>query len=604
MIIFEEVRWGNAFSYGPNNKIRLDGTPLTQIVGKNGHGKSSIALIIEEVLFNQNSKKIKKSDILNRYSKEKNYTIELDFNKDGTKYNVAVSRTGTASNIKLISNGTDISSHTATGTYKTLEGILGFDHKTFSQIVYQSSVSSLEFLTATDTARKKFLIELLNLTVYTRAADVFKELTSGMTKQVDSAQTKINTVRSWLTKYEKEDLTIRELADEPASPTDAVNELALINNELSNIESTNKKIATNNKYRELLETILAKSVWTPTEQANSEEWLMDKKVRLAALQGTLKNGKTLAAKCDGPTSKCPTCTQTIDNSTMYHMVEEFEASKAGLLAEIDEITKIITTETKLKADWATYNNTLLEIEKYHALIDKNLTGELLDKNALTSKIIGLEKAISTINSTITKIRTSNKAITEHNSKVSVISAQMQDMKKELETHSADLLDKANQLSNLQVLVKAFSTTGLVAYKIECLVKDLEELTNEYLNELADGRFQLSFKIASSDKLNVVITDNSHDVDMLALSSGERARVNVATLLAIRKLMQTLSNSRTNLLILDETVENLDNEGKERLIEVLLKEENLNTFLISHGFSHPLLEKLQVVKEKNISRIET
>jgi DNA repair exonuclease SbcCD ATPase subunit len=180
---------------------------------------------------------------------------------------------------------------------------------------------------------------------------------------------------------------------------------------------------------------------------------------------------------------------------------------------------------------------------------------------------------------------------------------MQDMKSELETHNLDLLDKAAQLSNLQVLVKAFSTTGLVAYKIECLVKDLEELTNEYLNELADGRFQLSFKIASSDKLNVVITDNSHDVDMLALSSGERARVNVATLLAIRKLMQTLSNSRTNLLILDETVENLDSEGKERLIEVLLKEENLNTFLISHGFSHPLLEKLQVVKEKNISRIE-
>ena len=102
---------------------------------------------------------------------------------------------------------------------------------------------------------------------------------------------------------------------------------------------------------------------------------------------------------------------------------------------------------------------------------------------------------------------------------------------------------------------------------------------------------------------MVITDNSYDVDIIALSSGERARVNVATLLAIRKLMQTLSNSRTNLLILDETVENLDAEGKEKLIEVLLKEGNLNTFLISHGFSHPLLEKLQVVKQTNISRID-
>ena len=44
MITFKEIRWGNAFSYGIDNTIKLDSAPLTQIVGKNGHGKSSIAL--------------------------------------------------------------------------------------------------------------------------------------------------------------------------------------------------------------------------------------------------------------------------------------------------------------------------------------------------------------------------------------------------------------------------------------------------------------------------------------------------------------------------------------------------------------------------------
>jgi hypothetical protein len=37
--------------------------------------------------------------------------------------------------------------------------------------------------------------------------------------------------------------------------------------------------------------------------------------------------------------------------------------------------------------------------------------------------------------------------------------------------------------------------------------------------------------------------------------------------------------------------------------VLLKEEHLNTFLVSHGFTHPLLEKVNVVKRSNISKIE-
>jgi DNA repair exonuclease SbcCD ATPase subunit len=598
MITFKEIRWGNAFSYGPSNVIKLDAGPLTQIVGKNGHGKSSIALIIEEVLFNQNSKKIKKADILNRYTKDKNYFIELNFNKDGIEYEVITTRTATSSSIKLLRDKVDISSHTATGTYKTLENVLGFDHKTFSQIVYQSSVSSLEFLTATDTARKKFLIELLNLTVYTRAADVFKEQSSGVSKAVDALQAKVSTVRAWLTKYTNEDLSIKDLEEDVAAPVELTAEVTLKTNELDNIETTNKRVITNNKYKELLDGITVGKA--PDTHAVD---VTDLKVQLATMQKQLKDGKALAAKCDGPTSTCSTCTQTIDNSTMYAMVKQFEFSKLVLEGSILDINTKILANEKLVKEWKTYNDKTLEVEKYHALYDITMSPQVLDADILSADILALEKRITKINAEITRIKAANKKSTDHNSKVAVISAQMADMRDELDTHSLELLTKTKELSNLQVLVKAFSTTGLVAYKIECLVKDLEELTNQYLNELSDGRFQLSFKVSSSDKLNVIITDNSHDVDIIALSSGERARVNVATLLAIRKLMQTLSNSRTNLLILDETVENLDAEGKEKLIEVLLAEENLNTFLISHGFSHPLLEKLQVVKEKNISRIE-
>ena len=598
MITFKEIRWGNAFSYGPSNVIKLDAGPLTQIVGKNGHGKSSIALIIEEVLFNQNSKKIKKADILNRYTKDKSYFIELDFNKDGTEYEVITTRTATSSTIKLLRDKVDISSHTATGTYKTLENIIGFDHKTFSQIVYQSSVSSLEFLTATDTARKKFLIELLNLTIYTKAADVFKEQASGVSKNVDALQAKVSTVRAWLTKYTNEDLSIKELEEELAAPVELTAEVTLKSNELDNIETTNKRINNNNKYKELLDGVIVGTLPSSTPID-----ITDLKVHLATMQKQLKDGKSLAAKCDGPTSTCPTCTQDIDNSTMYTMVKQFEFSKLVLESNIADTNAKILANEKLVKDWKAYNDKILEVEKYHALYDTTMSSEVLDANVLSADIVSLQKRIFKINAEIDRIKIANKKATDHNSKVAVISAQMADMRDELAVHSEELLAKTKELSNLQVLVKAFSTTGLVAYKIECLVKDLEELTNQYLNELSDGRFQLAFKVSSSDKLNVIITDNSHDVDIIALSSGERARVNVATLLAIRKLMQTLSNSRTNLLILDETVENLDAEGKEKLIEVLLAEENLNTFLISHGFSHPLLEKLQVVKEKNVSRIE-
>tara|TARA_R110001583_G_scaffold23925_2_gene87749 strand:- start:149 stop:676 length:528 start_codon:yes stop_codon:yes gene_type:complete len=175
------------------------------------------------------------------------------------------------------------------------------------------------------------------------------------------------------------------------------------------------------------------------------------------------------------------------------------------------------------------------------------------------------------------------------------------MEKELEEIVAALGKVEERATYMEILKKAFSTNGLLAYKIENLVKDLEQLTNEYLAELSDGRFSLGF-VVTNDKLNVEITDNSKIVDILALSSGELARVNTSTLLAIRKLMSSISSSRINTLFLDEVIAVLDDQGREKLVEILLQEQ-LNTYIVSHGWTHPLLAKIDVIKEDNISRLE-
>lgn len=598
MITYKKLKWHNAFSYGEDNELDLVSSPLTQLIGKNGYGKSSIALILEEVLFNTNSKKIKKGDILNRYTKSKNYTISVVFDKDGVEYEVTTIRTSTTSVVKLRREGIDISSHTATATYKTIEEIIGYDHKMFSQIVYQSSVSSLEFLTATDTTRKKFLIELLNLTQYTNASEVFKELASNKSKELDGLKTKEATISSWLAKYEGEDLSIKQLKTEEEEPKSLKLRLQEIGSEIANIVRTNKDIERNNTYKKILVGIVLPEV-VPVLSSNED--ILSLQVSLAAKQKRLTEGKSLAGTL--PITKCKSCSQAIDNSTRYEMFKKYESEVPSIEAEILELQSKIKAHQTNISKVAAYNTALAETEKYINLIDNELPEAIVDRVALEADLSRVSKLITQVEEKIREVRKYNKDVDAHNTKVSVIVAQLHDMSKDLTSNRVLLKKVANDLSILQTLVKAFSPTGLVAYKIECLVKDLEEITNEYLGNLADGRFQLSFKITSADKLNVIITDNGTDIDIVALSSGERARVNVATLLAIRKLMQALSNSRTNLLILDETVENLDAEGKERLIDILLNEEHLNTFLISHGFSHPLLEKINVVKENNISRIE-
>jgi len=599
MITIKELRWSNCFSYGANNVINFVKAPLTQLVGKNGHGKSSVALILEEVLFNKNSKGIKKSDILNRYIKEKTYTIELDLERDGNDYTIRCNR-GTQQTVKLLKNGNDISGHTATQTYKIIEDIIGIDHKSFAQIVYQSNASSLEFLTSADTARKKFLIEILNLTKYTKAGEVFKEHTLELGKTISACQAKIATINNWLDKYEKTDLVQKSFIIVPELDESLPKQVAELEIEIANVDKTNRKINQNNTYKSQLDKLNIEPI-----VGSKPDLTLLTKLRSEHTEHlkTVKDGEAFIKKLITLSGMCPTCFSSIDEEKVKELVyaktHEVESARAEGVVAIIEIDKL-EKENKTYQDTL---NAIAEFEKLHLLIDKDLPANILDKNELQSQYNTLAQSLQDTQQRIKRAEEHNLKTQQHNSRVDTIKQQLQEMTEELEEHTFQLGIMNERMSILQVLTKTFSTTGLVAYKIECLVKDLEDITNRYLVDLSDGRFQLAFKVNSSDKLNVVITDNGRDIDINALSGGEKARVNVATLLAIRKLMQTLSSSRINLLILDETVEALDVDGKDKLVEVLLKEEHLNTFLVSHGFTHPLLEKVNVIKRSNVSRIE-
>jgi ABC-type molybdenum transport system ATPase subunit/photorepair protein PhrA len=67
-------------------------------------------------------------------------------------------------------------------------------------------------------------------------------------------------------------------------------------------------------------------------------------------------------------------------------------------------------------------------------------------------------------------------------------------------------------------------------------------------------------------------------------------------------MSSISKARLNILFLDEVINVLDAVGREKLVEVLLGEE-LNTYVVSHQWQHPLLEKLEIIKKDGVSCIE-
>tara|TARA_R100001230_G_C5613123_1_gene124207 strand:- start:92 stop:799 length:708 start_codon:yes stop_codon:yes gene_type:complete len=235
-------------------------------------------------------------------------------------------------------------------------------------------------------------------------------------------------------------------------------------------------------------------------------------------------------------------------------------------------------------------------------VDQTLSSDLLDGKELERSIKELRAKLNETSKKLKETIDENSRRQKHNTRIQVIEEQTAEFERELEGIEKELSEQEKISTNLEVLKRAFSTNGLIAYKLENLVKEFEDLTNEYLAELSDGRFNINF-VVENDKLNVSLSDNGNNVDILALSSGELARVNTATLISIRKLMSSISKSRINVLFLDEVINVLDEMGREKLVEVLLSEEGLNTYIVSHGWTHPLLEKVEVVKEDNISRLE-
>ena len=597
MITLQKLKWSNCFSYGPDNELDLSNTTVTQVLGTNGMGKSSIPLIIEEALYNKNSKGIKKADIPNRYIND-GYHIHLEFMKDTKKYDVIIDRKSSIK-LRLLENGEDISSHTATNTYKTLQDIIGIDFKTFSQLVYQNTNSSLQFLTATDTNRKKFLIDLLQLEHYVRLFDFFKEEARKSTLNLNSIDSKIATIEKWLSDNKLSATSILPVSEISIDTIDDEQELAALMIEIKNISEKNKNISQNNTYKKMLAEINIEDARNcKIEALQSYEELQKES---AALGQSVAGSKKLLEKMSKLGDHCPTCEQTIDSSFKQSLIDEEARKVAEAREQQDEIDGRVSEIKRDNAEFQRARKIEKDWTELFRSIDNNLPAQPLDPAELRDRADGISKRISDAKERMVRLARENEAITKRNTRIQVVLEQTEEFEQQL-FEMNELLDlEAKTASNLEVLKKAFSTNGLLAYKIENLVKELEELTNNYLAELSDGRFTLEF-VVSNDKLNVQITDNGNIVDILALSSGELARVNTATLIAIRKLMSSISKSRINILFLDEVINVLDETGREKLVEVLLNED-LNTYVVSHGWTHPLLDKVEVVKAGNVSKLE-
>jgi len=607
-IKLKELTFSNMFSYGQNNKISFDKNRITQLTAPNGSGKSSIALILQEVLYNKNIKGIKKGDILNRYGKTKNWDATLAFESENKEYIVEVTRAGATTKVKFLEGEVDVSEHKVLDTYKKIREVIGLDFEVFSQLTYQSSTDLLEFLKATDTNRKKFLINLFNLEKYVTIGEAIKVKLNASDREYLKLEGEAKGIKDFLDNTEIEEE--QDLIEIPEVDDSLRNSLARLENELEDYNDLCKKIDKNNiliEERNILKFDMSLEEPDYKKYDRLQTEISKTQSTIQSIDSDIKKANASLSDLD-TADTCYACGQALDNSHAVQMKEKlwldldnFNNSTELARENLSEL-KIQKNEIQSQIDAFLINQKAAErFENLSQLIDFSLQTEYPDYSEISSNLNAVKTELQKQEKSFKEALDYNEKVKIHNTKVEALKEQKTQFINRQDLLNNDIISLQSKNKHLNILKKAFSTTGIVAFKLENLTKELEELINQYLSELSDGQFQVIFRLAG-EKLNIVVVNNGVETPIETVSSGEFSRIQTSILLAIRKVMSKIGGNHVNLLFLDEITGVLDEEGKEKLIEVLREEDGLNVFLISHDFTHPLIDKIQIKKENNISTL--
>ena len=605
-IKLNKLEFSNLFSYGKNNVINFNKNKISQLTAPNGSGKTSIALILQETLFNKNIKSIKKNDLLNRWSDSKTWSSTLYFETDSKQYEISVKRAGAQTKIQLIEDGTDISDHKVLDTYKKIQSILGLDFEVFSQLTYQSSVDLLDFLKATDTNRKKFLINLFNLEKYVNIGETIKVKLNTTDKELAKVSGELKSIEDFLN-----NVTIP--AKQTEKPMPEVDEtlqqrIGVLDEQIKNYLETCKKIDKNNMYKKDRDKLVFKMDMQPVTPFTMTPEYTESKNNLRSIQQDIARWENEMKGLD-TNDNCPACGQPLDNThskLLIHNnsvnIEKAKSTYSHNLKQVQAWSDEIKEIERLQDEYTANQAAIEKFESLSQIIDKNIPESYPDFDSIQNEKNELQEKYKIQKSLVEEIVEFNKQVGVNNAKVEALEEQKTDFLNRQAVVKNDTLVLQNSLNNLNILKKAFSTSGIVAFKLENLTKELQNSINYYLSLLSDGQFQVKFTL-DREKLNIVVVNNGVSTPIETVSGGEFSRIQTAILLAIRNLLSKLGGSSINLLFLDEITGVLDDEGKEKLIEVLQTEENLNVFLISHDFTHPLIDQIQIKKDNNISSIE-
>ena len=519
----KKISWKNFKSYSnAMTELVFGNDPsLNLIVGTNGTGKSSIADCIIYALYGKIDG-TNNSDIPNRINKNFYVKIELDCNG----HEVIVERGLAPSVFTVTIDGSVVD----TAGKNNVQAMLEENYYKIPYSVFKNtlilSINDFKSLVDLNPADKRNIIDkIFGFTEYNLMMKLVKEDIKMLDSSMSSNEGSLRTATVSIEKYEQQ---LHELNNNEVSQEE-IDELTEKIKEAKSLKATNEEnIKKLDEIRKKLD-----------KQCTDKN--MDIRDLIRKIEDNNKKIKLIDSK------KCPTCGSSLDTDEFHKERERLVLENESCELSIKELTSIITDlSNKMKA------------------VDskKNVFVDAINKSKLMDLAADLKYKIS---------------LKKNNSQP------LLNLKESLNEQISQLNEEKELLSKRKMVydcvMQILGDGGIKEYIASKYIPTINQIISEMMEFMG-----INYNVVFDKTFKATITSNGYNVTYNSLSTGEKKRIDFATVVSFIKLLK-LQLGDMNLLFLDEMLASIDINGVADMMTILKDlsvELNMNIFLIHHA----------------------
>ena len=523
-----EIVWKNFGSYGNNpQKISFEEQGNFYLVlGSNGAGKSTISDVIKYGLYGKvEGKKLR--DLPNRFNG--NLWVKITLEKSGGS--LVVIERGTAPSVfRVTVNGVLYDQAGKKNVQEYLEEeILSMPYYVFNNMV-SLSINDFKSFVSMGVADKRMIIDrLFGLEAIGGARLKIKALTKSVKEEVEA--------------LDREILVFEKMI------TTSLNELESLNEKLKSASEDKKQEITTKI--ESLQDFLEKAKGKFQEVSDKESEVNQKIRDWSDIEQQKKTEVHVHKEKISlyESGKCPTC--ETDLSTDYHQ---------SLHAEL------VKNRNSLSAELAKIASHLQELRVRKTKIKEALASLSNKKATATSQISGLQNELK-------------KLVSGSSEQANSLERVVEDGKSKKEDVATKKKQEEKKANFYKIVEEVFGDRGIKALAIKKIMPILNLEIRKVLLDLG-----MDYRVSFDQEFEVEIQHLGFKVSPDQLSTGEKKKVDFATLVALIRLLKSKFGG-LNIIFLDEIFSSIDGEGIHNILSVLSKaskELSLNIFVINHS----------------------